>query len=165
MNDFERTLVKSCNTYFAESKTLTLAYRLKQSRFAPQFIDVLVDSASPDLYLGIECKSISVDKGASALYFSQHFTIDKNGKHQIKRISDFLEKSGRRGYLAVELRMGGGHTRQAYLVPWAVVEKQYKESVKLPVKMIKTHSRLERRGKTYNVNHLYKPLRRDSNGS
>ena len=51
------------------------------------------------------------------------------------------------------------------MIPWGVVEKQYEEAVKLPVKMIKEHNKLERRGKTYNVNHLYKPLRRDSNGS
>ena len=49
MNDFERTLVKSFNESFKESDTLALAYRLKQSRFAPQFIDVLVDSGNPDL--------------------------------------------------------------------------------------------------------------------
>jgi len=117
MNDFEITLVKSFNTSFTESGTLAISYRLKQSRFASQWLDILVDSASPDLYLGIECKSISVDKGASALYFKQYFTVEKQGRHQIDRISEFLLKSGRKGFLAVELRMGGGHTRQAFLVP------------------------------------------------
>jgi len=62
----------------------------------------------------IECKSISMDKGAGALYFSQHFTTDKQGIHQIERISEFLLKSGRRGYLAVKLRMGVGKSRQAF---------------------------------------------------
>lgn len=117
IKDFERTLVKSCNTYFEETGTLALAYRLKQSRFAPQFIDVLVDSGNPDLYLGIEYKSISVEKGATALYFKQHFTTDKKGQHQIERISEFLEKTGRRGFLAVELRMGGGHSKEGVPYP------------------------------------------------
>ena len=161
MNDFERTLVKSFNESFKESDTLALAYRLKQSRFAPQFIDVLVDSGNPDLYFGIECKSISVEKGASALYFKQHFTVDKKGVHQIERISEFLRQTGRRGFLAVELRMGGGHSKQAYLIPWGVVENDFREkAIKIPVEMIKTHSELERRGKTYGLSSLFEPLRK-----
>jgi len=127
MNDFERTLVKSFNESFTDSGTLALAYRLKQSRFYTQFLDVLVDSGNPDLYMGIECKSISVEKGEGALYFSQHFTTDKKGIHQIERISEFLRQTGRRGFLAVELRMGAGHSKEAYLIPWGVVEKQYRK--------------------------------------
>ena len=161
MNDFERTLVKSFNESFKESDTLALAYRLKQSRFATQHLDILVDSGNPDLYLGVECKSISVEKGASALYFSQHFTVDKKGVHQIERISEFLRQTGRRGFLAVELRMGGGHSKQAFLMPWAVVEKQYREkAVKVSIEQIKTHTELKRRGKTYNCASLFEPLRK-----
>lgn len=163
MNDFERTLVKSFNESFEESGTLALAYRLKQHRFSSQLIDVLVDSGNKDLYLGIECKSISVDKGASALYFKQHFTVDKQGVHQIERISEFLRQTGRKGFLAVELRMGAGHSRQAFFVPWAVVEKKFRENVKISVEEIKTHSQLARRGKTYGVNHLFEPLKRRIN--
>ncbi|MDD3318026.1 MAG: hypothetical protein PHY07_11240, partial [Methanosarcina sp.] len=123
MTDFERMLVNSFNTYIEEKGIRAISYRLKQHRFTPQFLDVLVDSLNPDLYLGIECKSISVDKGANALYFSQHFTVDKNGVHQIERISDYLNKSGRRGFLAVELRMGAGYSREAYMIPWDELEK------------------------------------------
>jgi len=113
MTDFERILVKSFNNSFKETETLSLAYRLKQSIFASQWLDILVDSANPDLYMGIECKSISVEKGATALYFKQHFTVDKKGVHQVERISEFLRQSGRKGFLAVELRLGGGLSRQA----------------------------------------------------
>jgi len=101
-----------------------------------------------------------VDK-AQALYFKQHFTIDKKGVHQIERISEFLRQTGRRGFLAVELRMGGGHSKQAYLIHWAVVEKQYREkAVKIPIEQIKIHSELQRRGKTYGLSNLFDPLRR-----
>ena len=115
MNDFERTLVKSCNTYFEETGTLALAYRLKQSRFATQHLDILVDSGDPDLYLGIECKSISLNKGASALYFKQHFTVDKRGKHQVKRISEFLPADRKKGISGCRAPYGR-RTRQASLL-------------------------------------------------
>jgi hypothetical protein len=108
-------LVNSFNAYIEEKGIRAISYRLKQHRFTPQFLDVLVDSLNPDLYLGIECKSISVDKGANALYFSQHFTVDKKGIHQIERISEYLNKSGRLGFLAVELRLGTRKRREAYM--------------------------------------------------
>lgn len=117
MTEFEAALVKSYNNYFTDAGIRALAYRLKQSRFLTQHLDLVVDPSDPNFYLGIECKSISVEKGAAALYFSQHFTIDKKGKHQIDQISEFLRQTGRTGYSAVELRMGSGHDRQAYLVP------------------------------------------------
>jgi Holliday junction resolvase len=161
MNDFERTLVKSFNESFEEAGLTALAYRLKQSRFAPQFIDVIVDSGNPSLYMGIECKSISVDKGASALYFKQHFTTDKKGVHQVERISEFLRQTGRKGFLAVEFRMGAGHSKQAYLIPWDVVENDFREkAVKIPIEQIKTHSELQRRGKIYGLSSLFEPLRK-----
>ena len=115
MNDFERTLVKSFNESFTDSGTLALAYRLKQSRFYTQLLDVLVDSGNPDLYMGIECKSISVEKGEGALYFSQHFTTDKKGIHQIERISEFLRQTGRRGFLLLSFGWAQGTARKRTL--------------------------------------------------
>lgn len=86
-----------------------------------------MDSLNPDYYLGIECKSISTDKGAKALYFTQHFTTDKNGSHQVERMSDYLRMSGRKGFLAVELRQGVGRIRNAYAIPWNIVTKRFEE--------------------------------------
>jgi hypothetical protein len=152
MTDFERMLVNSFNTYIEEKGIRAISYRLKQHRFTPQFLDVLVDSLNPDLYLGIECKSISVDKGANALYFSQHFTVDKNGVHQIERISDYLNKSGRRGFLAVELRMGAGYNREAYMIPWDELEKEYlAQNLKLTLEEIRSFPEIKREGKDYRV--------------
>jgi len=152
MTEFEHMLVNSFNAYIEENGIRAISYRLKQHRFTPQFLDVLVDSLNPDLYLGIECKSISVDKGANALYFSQHFTVDKNGIHQIERISDYLNKSGRRGFLAVELRMGPGHGREAYIVPWNELEKKYfAPDLKLTLQEIRSFPEIKREGKDYRV--------------
>ena len=152
MTEFEHMLVNSFNAYIEENGIRAISYRLKQHRFTPQFLDVLVDSLNPDLYLGIECKSISVDKGANALYFSQHFTVDKNGIHQIERISDYLNKSGRRGFLAVELRLGPGHGREAYMIPWNELAKKYfDKDLKLTLQEIRNFPEIKRQGKDYRV--------------
>lgn len=152
MTEFEHMLVNSFNAYIEENRIRAISYRLKQHRFTPQFLDVLVDSLNPDLYLGIECKSISVEKGANALYFSQHFTVDKNGTHQIERISNYLNKSGRRGFLAVELRLGPGHGREAYMIPWNDLEKKYfAQDLKLTLQEIRNFPEIKREGKDYRV--------------
>ena len=106
MTEFEHMLVNSFNTYIEENGIRAVSYRLKQHRFTPQFLDVLVDSLNPDLYLGIECKSISVDKGANALYFSQHFNVDKKGIHQIERISNYLNSQEDGGFLRWNFALG-----------------------------------------------------------
>ena len=153
MTEFEHVLVNSFNAYIEEKGIRAISYRLKQHRFTSQFLDVLVDSLDPDLYMGIECKSISVDKGANALYFSQHFTVDKKGVHQIDRISDYLNRSGRRGFLAVELRLGVGHGREAYMVPWEELEKSYHaEKLKLTIQEIRNFPEIKRDGKDYIIN-------------
>ncbi|MDD1684134.1 MAG: Holliday junction resolvase, partial [Methanoregula sp.] len=41
--------------------------------------------------------------------------------HQVDAISDFLKKTGRIGYLAVEFRQGPGKASEAFLIPWPVV--------------------------------------------
>ena len=152
MTEFERVLVHSFNTYFEKKGIRAISYRLKQHRFTSQFLDVLVDSLDPDLYIGIECKSISVDKGANALYFTQHFTVDSKGVHQIERISDYLEKSGRTGYLAVELRLGAGHEREAYIIPWKKLEEIYHaKNLKLTVEEIRNFPEIKRNGKGYDL--------------
>lgn len=151
-NDFERILVHSFNDYFEETAIRGISYRLKQHRFTVQFIDILVDSLDPDYYLGIECKSISVEKGAKALYFTQHFTEDKNGIHQIDRMQEFLNASGRRGFLAVELRFGSGIQKEAYAIPWADVMKKFKnDSLKFTTREIRKYPEISRIGEKYKV--------------
>lgn len=151
MTEFERVLVHSFNSFFKENNIKGIAHRVKQHRFTSQFLDILVDSLHPDYYLGIECKSISVEKGAKALYFSQHFTVDKKGTHQISRISDYLRLSGRTGFLAVELRMGTGHTRKAYIIPWTVLNTLFdnEDEKKLSISDLQQYAMIEREGSSY----------------
>ncbi|KGK98295.1 hypothetical protein LI82_11305 [Methanococcoides methylutens] len=151
MTEFERELVQSFNAFFEKNNVRGIAHRLKQHRFTPQFLDVLVDSLNPDYYMGIECKSISVEKGANALYFTQHFTVDKKGSHQIDRISDFLRRSGRNGFLAVELRMGAGCARKAHIIPWDDLYSRFHDesSLKYTVEEIQTYPPIERKSGHY----------------
>ena len=122
MSDFEREIVHCLNHFFKTHYIQAFAYRLKQSRYTNQPVDVLVDSLNPAYHLSIECKSI-IDK---KLYFSQHFPTDKNKVHQVDTISDFITKTGRIGYLAVEFRQGPGKANEGFLIPWPVVVEHYK---------------------------------------
>ena len=122
MSDFEREIVHCLNRFFETHHIQGFAYRLKQSRFPGQNADVLVDSVNPTYYLSVECKSI-IDK---KLYFSQHFHRDKNKIHPVDAISDFLLKTGRTGYLAVEFRQGPGRASQGFMIPWPVVAEHFR---------------------------------------
>lgn len=150
MTQFERELVNSFNQYFEGKPIRGVAYRLKQHRFTSQVVDILVDSLHPDFYLGIECKSISTDKGATSLYFTQHFSTDKRGTHQIERMTEFLKNSGRKGILAVELRRGFGHPRRAYIIPWDQVLERFRgDGVGFSVDEIETFPQIKREGDHY----------------
>lgn len=124
MSDFEREIVHCLNRFFKTNHIQGFAYRLKQHKFTSQYVDVLVDSLNPSYYLSIECKSI-IDK---KLYFSQHFHSDKKNVHQVDAISDFLAKTGRIGFLAVEFRQGPGKPSEAFLIPWATVVVHFREN-------------------------------------
>lgn len=124
MSDFEREIVRCLNRFFKTHHIQGFAYRLRQSRFTSQYVDVLADSLNPSYNLSVECKSI-IDR---KLYFSQHFPADKNKVHQVDAISDFLAKTGRAGYLAVEFRRGPGKASEAFLIPWPVVVGHYREN-------------------------------------
>lgn len=123
MTDFERSLVNAFNSFFEDEDIDGIAHRKKQHRFSSQLCDVLVDSEHDMFYLAIENKSVKTD-ATNKLYFSQHFSESKDG-HQVARISDFLDRSGRKGFLAVELKRGRGKARKAFMVPWAVVRQRY----------------------------------------
>jgi len=147
MTEFERELVQSFNDFFEKNRVNGIAYRLKQHRFTSQVLDILVDSPIKDYYLGIECKSISTEKGTNTLYFTQHFS--KKREHQVERIARFLEKSGRKGLLAVELRQGSGHAREAHIIPWNILIKKYREEVGYTLEEIRGFPEIGRSGKGY----------------
>ena len=123
MTDFERALVNSFNSFFQNEEIEGIAHRKKQHRFSSQLCDVLVDSPHESFYLAIENKSVKTDS-TNKLYFSTPFSESEKG-HQVDRISDFIDRSGRKGYLAVEFRRGRGRSRKAYMVPWEDLRDTY----------------------------------------
>jgi len=126
---FEGKLVRLINQFLQEAELPGLSYRLKQSHFYTQFVDVLVDSANPIYYLAIECKSMGPT--SDKIYFSSHFSVDKKGEHQVTRISDFLNKTQRFGILAIEKRHGRGKgSNEVVFLPWHQVERWYESGVK-----------------------------------
>lgn len=146
---FEGKLVKLINDeYFKVRQRPGFAYRLKQSRWNTQFIDVLVDSSSKSLYLAIECKSIDPKK-TKKFYFSA-WTLGRKGKHQVETISEFVEKTQRFGIMAAEIRRGSGPIpNDIFLIPWSHVVYAFEtgeksiDPAKLPDKyprLIKNHS-------------------------
>lgn len=124
MSDFEREIVHCLNQFFREHHIQGFAYRFGQRRCSGQYGNVIVDSPDPSYVLSIECKSI-VDK---KLYFSQHFHTGRNAVHQIDAVTDFLTRTGRIGFLAVEFRQGPGKTGEAFLIPWEVVAGFFRET-------------------------------------
>lgn len=122
---FERNTVIKLNTYLKENG---IAYRLKQNRFTSQIIDLLIDSKKFGFY-AIECKSVKYTKGRP-VYFSQYFTTNKKNQHQITLISEFVKKSGRKGFIFIEKRKGRGHKNITYAVPWQYLEKLFVQKKK-----------------------------------
>jgi Holliday junction resolvase len=131
MSDFEREIVRCLNRFFKTHHIEGFACRLRQRRATGQYGDVLVDSLNPSFYLSVECKSIPDKK----LYFSQHFPVNRNKVHEVDGIPDFLTKTGRTGYLAVEFRKGPGKAGGAFLIPWPVVIGHYVADKGSPLKM------------------------------
>lgn len=153
MGDFEWAMVSSLNSFFTREGIAAIAYRLRQSRFATQLADILVDSKIPEYYLAIECKSLDARKTRS-LYFKQHFSMAA-GAHQIDRETDFITRSGRQGILAVELRHGVGKSRTAYLVPWGLIFGSYRGGrTGITLEEIQVNPPLERKGGAYEISSL-----------
>jgi hypothetical protein len=153
MPDFEWALTNALNAFFEKDGIAAIAYRLKQSRFSTQFMDILVDSKTPEYYLAIECKSLDARKTRS-LYFKQHFSMAAGG-HQMARETEFITRSGRQGILAVELRHGAGKARTAHLVPWGQVYQSFAEGKSgLTLRDIEVNPPLERKGGAYRISSL-----------
>ena len=122
--DFERSMVHAFNDYAELYKHKLVAYRHIQMRFQPQLWDVLVDSRFNEFYLALECKSIDPET-VEKLYFKKAFNWQK-GECQVVRETDWLRRSGRNGFLVVELRRAKAYGTSAFFVPWHVVEHAFK---------------------------------------
>lgn len=118
--NFERAVVKAFNDYFIESGIKGYAYRMHQTKFLPQDIDILVDSPNRNYYLAIECKSRTISPATPGMYFDPHM------RKQITNQTLFLEKTGRKGYMAIEFRPKVPQRkapRIAFMVPHEAVYK------------------------------------------
>jgi hypothetical protein len=147
----ERGIVDGFNQYFENSdKVDGKAFRLKQHRFSSQLCDVLVDSLDPRFYLALEHKSVKTSS-TNHLYFSQHFSESNDG-HQVDRISRFVERSGRRGFLAVELKQGPGKPLQLFLVPWKDVRERFENDESgFSLEEIREYTQVPRRNQEYMI--------------
>jgi len=125
MTEFERSLVQAFNEYLGLEPPKGYAHRKKQHRFSSQECDVLVDSSTDRFYLAIECKSIK-DSSTNKLYFTTHFSETDEG-HQLDRLKEFCKKSGRTGYIAVEVKRGQGRQRRAFMVPLDMIHGMYSD--------------------------------------
>lgn len=153
MTEFERELVNAFNDFFEDEDIDGIAHRKKQHRFSSQLCDVLVDSEHEMFYLAIENKSVK-ESSTNKLYFSQHFSMSDGG-HQIDRISDFLDRSGRKGLLAVEIKKGRGRPREAYIVPWEIVRQRFEEDeTGLHLDEIREHPEILRDSESYSIAEL-----------
>jgi hypothetical protein len=130
-NSFERDLTKAYNVFFRERGIKGYAYRLKQAIYADQLIDVLVDSPFEEFYQAVECKSMKVVKGKKS------FGFHRFSDGQIENENRFIDMTGRRGILAIEMRHDKVSSdrvgkkgapkayREAYLVPWEIIWDKY----------------------------------------
>jgi hypothetical protein len=123
MPTFEAMLVKMWNEYYEKEHIAAMAYKLPMVRFQHQGFDIYTDSRHYEYYTAVECKSIDAEK-EQKLYFSQYFHHVK-GVHQLEYENNIIQRSGRVGFLAVELRRRRGVRKTAFLVPWRVVIDHY----------------------------------------
>lgn len=149
MTEHERSIVNMFNRYFENSEINGIAHRKKMSRFTSQLCDVLVDSQHHAFYLAIEAKSIK-EKKNNKLYFSTHFSENDNG-HQVERIGDFIDRSGRVGLLCLELKRGRGKARECYMLPFHMLRNLYDaDDVGMPIDAIKEFGfEVKREGSEY----------------
>lgn len=126
----ERGIVNAFNRVFDGGEHDGMAYRRKQSRFTSQFADLLVDTNSRLLdNLVIEHKSWKLSS-SKKLYFSQHFSSGTEDNflestHQVNRVAEFAELTGRRPLLGVEVRQGMGNPKQLFFVHWNKIQSRY----------------------------------------
>jgi hypothetical protein len=123
MINFDVMLYKCLNELYEREKIPAMAYKIPMIRYNRQGFDVYSDSRLYEYYSAFECKSHEAVENVP-LYFSAHFHHVK-GVHQLEHENQILLKSGRVGFLAVELKNYEGQRKVAYLIPWRVCYGMY----------------------------------------
>ena len=127
--NYQGVLVTKLNKLFNNTCVTAIAFRLKQAKFTSQFCDVLVDSKIKQLYLAIECKSTKnyINKFYLSVYFK---------RNQIVRFSNYIEKSGRNGFLYIK------YNRKYSFIPWDIVKDLHTKNIKkLNYKIIEKYTK------------------------
>lgn len=130
MSDQEHELVRAFEDYFLEKEN-GIAWRDTQHMGSDQKLDIFVDTPETRFTgLGIEHKAVKTSS-TNKLYFTQHFSEKEmeNGEvvHQVETITEFLERSGRVGWLAIQVRRGRGNPTDTYMLTWEFVKKMYED--------------------------------------
>jgi hypothetical protein len=114
---FENEIVNALNFFYIKNQIKAQAYRLYQAEFSPgQHCDIVSDSANSKYYLALECKTMNSSKYKTFNFKSRTSQTD-DGIHQFEREFKFAERTGRRGFLLIELRMGAGKPKMCYFIP------------------------------------------------
>jgi hypothetical protein len=155
-NSFERDLTKAYNVFFRERGIKGYAYRLKQYKYTGQLIDIVVDSPFEEFYQAVECKSMLIPKGKTRINFKAYFSDG-----QIENEQRFIDLTGRRGILAIEMRHDQDKDdpkspkrgwREAYLVPFEYVWDIYLSGEKaLPIAGIRGFPQIKREKAVYRL--------------
>ena len=150
MSDFERDMVNCLNRFFKTKHIQGFAFRHKSQKPVSPGANVLVDSPNPAYNLSIECKSI-IDK---KLYFSQHFHASRRRMYPVEAISDFLAKTGRTGYKAIEFRQEPGKESEAFLIPYATVVEHYQNNLGITIEDARNYTELGQSKDGYILKHF-----------
>lgn len=156
----ESNLVNSFNKTLKRLKKGGKCYRLKQSRFSDQFLDIILDSAHHG-YFAIEHKSITKK---DSIYFSSNFKKHKDGSHQVETINEFINDTGRKGFLFVEIRRGAGKPLELYAIPWSNVWRAWKKKQKGLKHIPEFGYKINRKGDTWLLKKFINKYGDDRNG-
>jgi hypothetical protein len=126
--NFEYSIKKALEAYLNDFD-IKGHVRREFQRFA-SFLgtDITIDTLDGDLYIAVECKSIDLNKKSNknVRTFPALFHTRKDGRTQFDTITQYLEATGRSGYLCVELKRGEWcgmkFQTQAFFMPWCDVE-------------------------------------------
>ena len=159
----EPKIVKLLNEFFTQTQQCAKAIRLKQPQpyGGYQDCDILVLGRGK-YNLAIECKSV-LEPSNQKIYFKSYFTTDKQGRHQIPRMTEFCSLTGLTGILVVELRSGVKNSwHEVYFVPWRVVNALFVNGVGgITYDEVRKWPRFERTKGTVNLDECLTAIRYD----
>lgn len=163
---FEQKIRRIIEDHLKDNGIKAVSKRNVMTRWSAQTIDLEVDSANPQWYMGIECKSTTTKKTPITFYYSTVFS-----KGQFDHLLDFFDNSGRRGFLAIEVGFNKNRSngevswpkkRKIFIVDWGEVVRVHESGSKsfkllcpdpedeIPYRLLKKTDEHE-----YNVEHAF----------